>query len=96
MRNVADKLNDNPAEQNWYVCSLIIQAHPEKLTTVKQALLQLPDTEIHGEKTAEGKLVVVMEANHQRVLVERMDAARNIEGVIVVSLIYSQLDEYDE
>lgn len=95
MRNVADKLNDNPAKGNWYVCSVIVQARPEKLDQIKAVIATLPYTEIHGEKPEEGKLVVVMESDYQRALVERMEYLRDIDGVIVVSLIYSQLDEQD-
>lgn len=93
MRNVADKLDQTPVEGNWYVCSLVVQARPEKLDSVKTALLAMPLTEIHGEKPEEGKLVVVMESDFQRTLVEQMEQIKDIDGVIVVSLIYSHQDE---
>lgn len=93
MRNVSDKLNHHQADENWYVCSLIVQARPEKLERVKSALTAMPLTEIHAEKTDEGKLVVVIEANFQPDLVAQMESIKEIDGVIVVSLIYSQQDE---
>lgn len=93
MRNVSDKLNHQHQEGNWYVCSLVVQARPEKLASVKNALMAMPNTEIHGEKTEEGKLVVVMEADFQPVLVQQMESIKEIDGVIVVSLIYSHQDE---
>lgn len=93
MRNVADKLNHQPHAGNWYVCSLVVQARPEKLTSVKKALTAMPNTEIHGEKADEGKLVVVIEADFQPTLVQQMESIKEIDGVIVVSLIYSHQDE---
>ena len=53
----------------------------------------MPYTEIHGEKAEEGKLVVVMESDFQPTLVEQMEMIKEIDGVIVVSLIYSHQDE---
>lgn len=93
MRNVTDKLNHQHQEGNWYVCSLVVQARPEKLNTVKTALQAMPYTEIHGEKADEGKLVVVIESDFQPTLVEQMNNIKEIDGVIVVSLIYSQQSE---
>lgn len=93
MRNVSDKLNHQYQQDNWYVCSLVVQAHPEKLASVKTALTAMPYTEIHGEKAEDGKLVVVIEANFQPTLVEQMEKIKEIDGVIVVSLIYSHQDE---
>ena len=44
--------------ENWYVCSIVVQARPEKLNQVKEAILAISTAEIHGEKSDEGKLVV--------------------------------------
>ena len=46
--------------ENWYVCSIVVQARPEKLNKSK-AILAIPTAEIHGEKSDEGKLVVTLE-----------------------------------
>lgn len=35
--------------ENWYVCSIVVQARPEKLNQVKEAILAIPTAEIHGE-----------------------------------------------
>ncbi|QLB21650.1 reductase [Vespertiliibacter pulmonis] len=86
-------MNHQHQDGNWYVCSLIVQARPEKLETVKTVLQAMPYTEIHGEKTEEGKLIVIIESDFQPTLVEQMNNIKEIEGVIVVSLIYSQQSE---
>lgn len=78
---------------NWYVASLVLQVRPEFLTAVKVKLSEMPYTEIHAEKPDEGKLVVVMEADKERVLVNKMESLQTLEGVMAVSLIYSQRDE---
>lgn len=78
---------------NWYVASLVVQVKPTKIVAVKHALSEQVGTEIHAENSAEGKLVVVMEADFQPDLVKRMDAIKEIDGVIAVSFIYSYQDE---
>lgn len=79
--------------ENWYVCSLVVQARPEKLAQVKADILAIPTAEIHGEKPEEGKLVVTLESNRQLALADLIDEVKDISGVIVVSLISNYLDE---
>ena len=76
--------------ENWYVCSIVVQARPEKLNQVKEAILAIPTA---GEKSDEGKLVVTLESNRQLALADLMDEIKDIPGVIVVSLISNYLDE---
>ena len=85
--------NFNPELGNWYVASLVLQVRPEYINEVKDKLATMPYTEIHGEKTDEGKLVVVMEADKEKALVSKMESLQTLEGVMAVSLIYSQRDE---
>ncbi|AAU38889.1 chaperone NapD [[Mannheimia] succiniciproducens] len=79
--------------ENWYVCSLVVQARPEKLSQVKADILAIPTAEIHGEKLEEGKLVVTLESSRQLALADLIDEVKDISGVIVVSLISNYLDE---
>ncbi|MDU8923381.1 chaperone NapD [Pasteurellaceae bacterium LIM206] len=85
--------NNLKQSKNWYVCSLVVQAHPEKLESVKAELLRMPYTEVHAQKSAEGKLVVTMESDAQLELGDRIESVKNISGVIVVSLISNYIDE---
>lgn len=80
---------------NWYVASLVLQVRQEMLEQVKQRLAEMPLTEIHGEKPDEGKIVVVFEADKEKDLVAKMESLPKLEGVMAVSLIYSQRDEQD-
>lgn len=87
---MSEKLSEN---ENWYVCSLVVQAKPEKLEDVKAEILNIPYAEIHGEKPEEGKLVVTIESDVHLALSDRIDQVRDIKGVIVVSLISNYIDE---
>lgn len=79
--------------ENWYVCSLVVQVRPEKLAQVKAGIAAIPTAEIHGEKPEEGKLVVTLESDRQLALADLIDKVKDINGVIVVSLISNYLDE---
>lgn len=85
-----EKLSES---ENWYVCSLVVQAKPEKLEEVKAEILAIPYTEIHAEKAEEGKLVVTIESNVHLALSDRIDQVKDIKGVIAVSLISNYIDE---
>ncbi|MCK3658025.1 reductase [Pasteurellaceae bacterium Pebbles2] len=86
-------MNEINQSENWYVCSLVVQAKPAKLSQVKAAILAIPSAEIHAEKAEEGKLVVTLESHRQLALADLIDTVKEIEGVIVVSLISNYLDE---
>ncbi|MDP8033199.1 chaperone NapD [Pasteurella atlantica] len=79
--------------QEWHVCGLVVQTRPENVATVKEILLNVANTEIPAVDKEKGKIVVVMQSQDQRELLENMENARNIEGVIAVSLVYHQQDD---
>ncbi|MGV6987924.1 chaperone NapD [Testudinibacter sp. P80/BLE/0925] len=74
----------------WHVCGVVVQCRPQDMSTVKNALQQLEYTDVSAVDENAGKLVVVMESHNQGVLLERMEAARNISGVLALSLVYHQ------
>ncbi|AWX14845.1 nitrate reductase [Mergibacter septicus] len=78
--------------KEWHVCSLIVQGLPTKLAQIKQALLAISLTEIYASDDQNGKIVVVMQSHNQRQLLQQIEDARNIDGVITVSLVYHQQD----
>ncbi len=81
------------AAPNWHVCGLVIQAELTKIEQVKAALLSIPETEIPMIEENKGKLVVVMQSHDQQILLNNMEKARDIEGVLDLSLIYHEQDE---
>ena len=86
-------MSDVNTSENWYVCSLVVQAKPAKLEQVKADILKIPHAEIHGEKLEEGKLVVTLESDRHLALSDLIDEVKNVSGVIVVSLISNYMDE---
>lgn len=91
---MTEKITIENAEE-WHVCGVVVQGKPEKLPHIAEKLLEVPNTEIHGSDPVLGKLVVVMQSHNQRILLENMENARNIDGVINVSLVYHQQDLAD-
>ncbi|SUB23563.1 chaperone NapD [Avibacterium avium] len=79
--------------EEWHVCGVIVQCNPQKIEKIKTALLALPYAEVPAEDVEKGKLVVVMQSHDQHLLLEQMEQARNIDGVITVSLVYHQQDD---
>ena len=81
--------------KDWHVCGLVVQGNPKKIDSIKAALLAIPHTEIPVEDASSGKLVVIMQSHHQRILYDNMEDVKHIDGVIDVSLAYHQQDEQD-
>lgn len=83
-------------QTDWHVCGLVVQAHPQDISTVSAALNALAGSEVAASDAQQGKLVVVMEAARSDVLLSQIESARNIAGVLAVSLVYHQQDEQGE
>lgn len=83
-------------QTDWHVCGLVVQAHPHNILAVSHALSELPGSEVALTDAGHGKLVVVMEAARSDVLLNQIESARNIAGVLAVSLVYHQQDEQGE
>ncbi len=81
---------------NWQVCSLIVQVKSERIPAVTEELNQLADCEVAISSPENGKLIVVVEGQHSKTLLDTIDLARDIEGVLDVSLVYHQQDEQCE
>ncbi len=80
----------------WHVSGLMVQARPEKFPWLIPALMAIPETEIPAQDQQQGKLVVVMQAARSQTLLEKIESARNLDGVLAVSLVYHQQDEQGE
>ncbi|WP_109079196.1 chaperone NapD [Aggregatibacter kilianii] len=82
--------------QNWHVVGLIVQGKPQKIAAIRTALLAIPHTEVPTFDEKIGKIVAVMQSHDQHILLKNMESAKEIDGVITVSLIYHQQDEQPE
>ncbi len=73
-----------------HIASLLVHCRPELLEAVKQNLVLLPGTELHQESAA-GKLVVVLEADHEKQILGTIDHIQQLPGVLNAALIYHEL-----
>ncbi|ENU1226288.1 MULTISPECIES: chaperone NapD [Providencia] len=81
---------------NYQVCSLIVQVKSERLSTVAEEINQLSHCEVAISAPENGKLIVVVEGQGSRTLLDTIDLVRDIDGVLDVSLVYHQQEEQGE
>ncbi|AGH73189.1 chaperone NapD [Edwardsiella piscicida] len=80
----------------WHVCGLVVQARPQSVEAVAQALSAMEETEVAASEPQQGKLVIVMQSEDSGRLLDRIESVRNVAGVLAVSLVYHQQDEQGE
>ncbi len=85
---------DDVTEES-HISSFIVYCQAEKHADVEAALKQQADIELHGSDE-QGKFVVVTEAKHQGIIMDRIDLISAIEGVINTSMVYHQVAAIDE
>ena len=73
------------------ICSLVVQAKPQQLETVKQSLNSMDGVEIHAQ-SEHGKLVLTIDHPSRGYCSEVMTNMTRIDGVMSTSLVY----EYQE
>ncbi|RWU19047.1 glutamate synthase [Pseudomonas alkylphenolica] len=77
-------------DNTLHIASLVVHARPELFDAVKANLRLLDGLELHQESAA-GKLVVVLEADHENQILQRIDQINNLPGVLNAALIYHEL-----
>jgi nitrate reductase NapD len=75
-----------------HISSLLVHVRPELLAAVKANLRQLDGLELHQE-SPQGKLVVVLETEHERQILTRIDQINALPGVLNTALVYHELLE---
>ncbi len=73
-----------------HIASLLVHCRPELLEAVKRNLVLLPGIELHQESAA-GKLVVVIEAEHESRILDTISHIQQMPGVFNAALIYHEL-----
>lgn len=73
-----------------HIASFIVRARPEIAAAVAARLVITPETEVHAVDA--GKIILVVEAANETALADRMDEIRNDPDVLMVSLVYHQMD----
>lgn len=80
----------NERNDALHIASLLVHCRPELLEATKRNLVLLPGIELHQESAA-GKLVVVLEAEHESRILDTINHIQQIPGVLNAALIYHEL-----
>ena len=75
-----------------HISSMVVHASPDGLQSVKHKIEALPGVEIHGE-SANGKLVVVLESEHESHITDTIDEIRSLDHVLNTVLVYHQIEQ---
>ncbi|QYJ80671.1 chaperone NapD [Shewanella acanthi] len=81
--------------QEYHVTSLVVHAAPHALQQVEASISALNGCDIHAI-TPEGKLVVTLEGNSQKTILDNVEAINALTGVLSASLIYHQVDSLEQ
>lgn len=90
-----NKIALDDVTQESHISSFIVYCQAEKHQDVEKALQAQADIEIHGSND-KGKFVVVTEAKHQGIILDRIDLITALDGVINASMVYHQVAPVDE
>lgn len=73
-----------------HIASLLVHARPELFDAVKANLRRLAGVELHQESPL-GKLVVVLETEHENQILARIEQIASLPGVLNAALIYHEI-----
>ena len=76
------------------ICGVLVHAKPASVGLVREALEQLPGVEVHAA-TDDGRMVVTVEDQGDKRVVETITGFHDIKGVLSASVIYEH-SENDE
>ena len=74
-----------------HISSLLVYLRPEAADRVAEAILALGNAEIAARE--EGRLVVVLEAEHEGVLSDHMTKINLMPDVYVAAMVFHQVDD---
>jgi nitrate reductase NapD len=80
------------APEEWHIAGVAIHVRPERLEAVRQAIALMSGAEVHGI-SAEGKMVVTLEAPTPRAIVAQLELLHQMEGVLSAALVYQHGEE---
>lgn len=69
------------------ICGVLVRTIPDSLGFVSKALSQLQGVEVHSQ-SLEGKIVVTVEENNQKMISQIIESFNDIKGVVATSLVY--------
>lgn len=74
------------------ISGVIVRAYPEQVAAVQQCLSEIPGVEVHAA-TDDGRLIVTVEEDNDRILADTVLGLREVPGVLSASMVYHQYDE---
>ena len=74
-------------DEELHIAGIVVHAHAQDVQRVADAIGQMPAAALHAT-SADGKLIVTLEASSARAITERIDAIQRLEGVLTASLVY--------
>ncbi len=77
-------------DDSLHIASLLVHCRPEQLPAVRANLALLPGLELH-QHSPQGKLVVVLETEHEQQILDTIEQIQNLPGVLNAVLIYHEL-----
>ncbi|MGI2140142.1 chaperone NapD [Shewanella baltica] len=77
-----------------HITSLVVQVLPQKMADVRQEIMAIENAELSVNN--EVKLVVVIESETQRALMDSIEAINAIPGVLSATMVYHQSEVLEE
>ena len=77
-----------------HIAGIVVHAQPERVHQVAAAIRDLSGAEIHAT-SADGKLVVTLEAPGAREIAARMDEIQHFDAVLSASLVYQHSESLE-
>lgn len=77
-----------------HITSLIVQVFPHKMADVRQQIMAIQNAELSVNNDV--KLVVVIEGETQRALMESIETINAIPGVLSATMVYHQSEVLEE
>jgi nitrate reductase NapD len=74
-------------DKELHIAGIVVHARPERVQRVAEAIRGLSGADIHAT-SADGKLVVTLEAPSAREIAARMDEIQQLDAVLSASLVY--------
>jgi nitrate reductase NapD len=78
----------------FHISSLVVHCRRESAANVATALRAMEGMEVHGG-VREGKLVVTLETATEGEIVERLNQAQLLDGVLAATLVFHQFEQTD-
>jgi nitrate reductase NapD len=74
------------------ICGVLVHARPEAIGAVRDTLRGWPGVEVHGANE-DGRLVVTVEQQGERRVLETITAFQDIKGVLSASIVYEHSED---